>query len=391
MTEETFEQLETLKETQGPDAAIDKLIETLRAEQNYHKLFDALLLKKRFQMGLPLARPTSFDDVPEEQRREFEESYIAAAREVGELLLADNLIPQAWVYLRTIREPEKVAQAIEALEPPDELDEQSEQIINIALFEGANPVKGLEMMLHTHGTCNTITALDQAMHQLQPEDRARAAALLVDDVYRDLCYTLRQEVERKLAGIPPGETLRELIAGRDWLFEGDNYHIDVSHLHSVVRFARFLDRSSPQLQKAIHLAEYGCRLSPQFQYPGDSPFDEFYPAHLQYFKVLADEDREEGLDYFRHKLESEPDADDKPILAFALVDLLVRIDRLDEAVQVAQTYLKDLDESSGFSFAELCQQAGRMDTLRQAAREKGDLVSYTAALIQDGTDAASTQ
>jgi len=42
-----FDRLAELKSADGPGAALTFLIETLRSEQNYHKLFDALLLKKK--------------------------------------------------------------------------------------------------------------------------------------------------------------------------------------------------------------------------------------------------------------------------------------------------------------------------------------------------------
>ena len=380
----TFQQLESLKQSQGAAATIDQLIETLRTRGEYHKLFDALLLKKKFELGLPLAQPTSFDDVPAEKDAEFRQTYISVAREVGEALLAQGNIAHAWIYLRTIGEPQKVRDALEALDPRRSADERSEEILQIALYEGAHPVKGLQLMLESHGTCSTVTAMDQAVHQMAPDDRARAASLLVRKLYDDLCYSLRHEVSRKIALAPPGETLRELIAGRDWLFAEGNYHIDVSHLNAVVRFARFLEPGSPDLAKAIQLAEYGSHLAPQLQYAGDPPFDDFYPAHVQFFKALADQQRDEALAYFRDKLDAEPDEQDKPMLAYVLVDLLVRVGRMDEAVGVAERYLKDLDPSTGFSFARLCQDAGRMDRLRAAARDKGDLVTYTAALVAEG-------
>ena len=195
------------------------------------------------------------------------------------------------MYLRTIGEPEKVAEALDAIDAGREIDEQTEQLINIALYEGANPVKGLEMMLRSHGTCNTVTALDQQIQELKPEDRKKAASLLVNELYGDLCQTVQHEVEQRMALAPPGDSLRELIAGRDWLFAEDNYHIDVSHLNAVVRFSRFLDDGCAELPKAIQLAEYGANLSSQFHYAGDPPFDDFYPAHVQFFKALADENR----------------------------------------------------------------------------------------------------
>ena len=382
MNNTLFAELDELKQSDGPEAAIKRLIATLRERKDFHKLFDALCLKKKFELGLPLARPTSFDEVPDDRRGEFEDGYVAAARETGELLLSADNIPEAWVYLRTIHEPEKIAEAIEAVDVRREADEQTEQLINIALYEGANPVKGLEMMLRTHGTCNTVTALDQQILNMQPADRRRAAALLVNELYTDLSHTLRHEVEQKMASVPPDLSLRELMSGRDWLFAEDNYHIDVSHLNAVVRFSRHLTDANPELLKVIELAEYGSKLSPQFQYEGDPPFDDFYPAHVQFFKALADEDRDDALAYFREKLAGESDVEAKPMLAYVLVDLLVRIERIDAALELAKEHLKDVEDPAGFSFAALCQQADRMDLLQTVAREKGDLVSYTAALLQ---------
>ncbi|MBW3542380.1 MAG: hypothetical protein KY476_19105 [Planctomycetes bacterium] len=383
MSDTAFAELEQARSGEGPRAAIDRLVETLRNRREYRRLFDALLLKKRYEMGLPLAQPTSLD-VPEEQRGEFEQAFVDAAREVGELLLETGNIPQAWGFLNMIREPAKVAEAIERLDVRADAGETTQQIIQIALYEGANPVKGLEILLRTHGTCNTITTLDQMMSQLSPENQRKAAALLVRQLYEELSHSLRADVERRIAMLPPTSSLRELFTGREWLFADGNYHIDVSHLNAVVRFARVLAPDSPELPKALELAEYGSRLDRQFQYAGDPPFDDFYPAHEQFFKVLLDRNRADALAYFREKLAAEPDEEDKPYLAIVLVDLLIRIGRLDEALELAETYLSDLDESSGFSFAELCQEAGNMEALKRTARSKGDLVAFTAAIVQDG-------
>ncbi len=389
MTAEQFTQLDESHESAGAAATIERLIQSLRDQRDYHKLFDALLLQTKFQMGLPLGRPTSFDDVPAPQQASFEERYVAAAREVGELFLDDGDVQQAWLYFRTIREPQRVAEAIEEMELPVESDERTEGVINIALYEGAHPVKGLEIMLRTHGTCNTITALDQQMPQLDAEQRRQATALLVRELYRDLSQTVAHEVERKESSAPADASLQELLASRDWLFEEGNYHIDVSHLNSVVRFARFLDASDPELRQAQQLAEYGSKLAQQFQYPSDPPFDDFYPAHRNYFRVIRGEDRDEALNYFRDKLNAAGDDGERPMLAYVLVDLLTRVDRLDEALETAKQYLQDVEEP-GFSFAELCRGAGRLDILRDAARERGDAVVYTAALIEESAAAAAS-
>jgi tetratricopeptide (TPR) repeat protein len=382
MTNEVFSRLDDLQQADGGAAVIDNLIETLRERKEYHRLFDAALMKKKFELGLPLTRPTSFDDVPDENEEEFRSAYVAAAREAGQAFLDDNQISPAWVYFRSINEPEVVRNAIEELQPNLEADETTEELINVALYEGANPVKGLQILLKTHGTCNTITAMDQALPQLSAEDRIRAAALLVRELYEDLSHTLRSEVEQRMALVPPGDSLRELIAGREWLFEEGNYHIDVSHIHSVIRFARSLNSSCPELALAIEMTEYGSQLDEQFQYPGDPPFEEYYLAHRHFFQAIKGEKQDEAIAYFQQKLDKEPDEPDKQLVAYVMVDLLIRMDRQDAALDLAEKFLSDMDDPDGFSFSELCREAGRMDTLRRVARKKGDLVSYTAALIQ---------
>jgi hypothetical protein len=381
MTDPLFAELDRVAQSEGPTAAVDRLVATLRERREYDRLFDALLLHKRQALGLPLAVPTSLD-VPEAVREEFEETYVAAAREVGELYLAKGDLPRAWPYLRTINEPHKVRDALDSLPVPRDVDDRTEELIQLCLHQGAHPAKGLEIMLRTHGTCNTITAFEQALQAqvLKGDDQKQAAGLLVDELYGDLCRTVQHEVNRRLAMVPPGESLRELIAGRDWLFADDNYHVDVSHLNSTVRFARALDKDSPQLPKALQLAEYGTRLAPQFQYGGEAPFDEFYPAHVHYFRAMLGENVDEHVAYFQAKLDAEPDEQDKPYLAYELVLLLRKIGRPGEAVDVAERHLKHVNDPNGFSFRKLCDEAGRVETWREAAREGDDLVGYAAAL-----------
>lgn len=385
-----FDELEQLQQSDGAAITIERLVESLRAENDYHKLFDALMLKQKFEMGLPLVQPTSFDDVPADQQETFEKVYVDAAREVAGLFLEQDNLPQAWLYLKTIREPESIRAALDAVDMKELEDpERTEELIRIALYEGAHPVKGLEFMLRTHGTCNTITAVDQHAQQMSGEDRRQSAGLLVRELYRDLSHTLRREVEQKGIDESPGESLRELMDNRDWLFEQGNYHIDVSHLNSVVRFARFLDSSDSELSLAMELSEYGSQLAEQFQYPADPPFDDFYPAHRRYFQVLLDEDRDEALAFFRQRLDS-AEADDKPLIAYVTVDLLARLGQLDDAREMAGEHLKDIDEGGGLSFAELCRRTGHIDSLRQLARDRGDLVGYTAALLEEQKRPVST-
>ena len=362
-----------------PTAALDLLIETMREEKNYHRMFDAIMLKKKHEFGLPLLRPTSLNDVPADKRDEFERAYVAGARQAGQLFLDSGNIRDAWLYFRTIQEKAPIAAALDQTAYPEDY-EKAQELINIALYEGANPVRGLQFLLKANGTCNTITSLDQALPQMAPEDRKNAAALLVRHLYDELLQNVQADVQRRMPFAPPAASLRELILGRDWLFQEGNYHVDVSHLNSVTRFSRFLEAGSPELALSLQLAEYGSRLDQNLQYGGEVPFEEFYPAHTHFFEILLGQNVEEATGYFQQKLDNEPNEANRQMIAYVLVDLLNRAGRVAAAMSIAEVHLRFLDEQQ-FSFAELCVKAGRQDAWAEAAKEKGDLVGFAAALL----------
>ncbi|MCA8994707.1 MAG: hypothetical protein KDA88_22205 [Planctomycetaceae bacterium] len=381
MSDSDFSQLESAS-SQGTSALFEQLESLLREKKDYHKLFDARVLKKKAEMGLPLARPSSLQDVPEDHRKEVEAVYVEAAREAGGLFLAEGDITNAWMYLQVIREPEKVKETLDKLSIAPDDYERLDRMVQIALYQGVHPVKGVEWMLKAHGICSTITTLDQVLHTLNAEQRAECAKLMVRTLYTDVVDSVRRHVEARMPMLPPDEPLTSLIAGRDWLFEGGNYHIDVSHLNSVVRFSRSIEPPADELDLALQLAEYGSKLDPQLQYGGDPPFDDFYPAHAKFLSVLLDRNRDSALQYFRDKLDQEPDEQDKPVLAYVLVDLLMRCEKLDEAVEVGAKYLSQLGEEVSISFDELCQKAGRLDALQQVRKDQGDLVGFASALLR---------
>lgn len=382
MSEITFETLTAAVQNESPEFAVQAIIDKLEADEDFHKLFDARLMQRKLELGLPLTQPTSFDDVPSELKKDFEVTYIEQARATGQKLLDKGKIPDAFMYFRVIGETEPVAAALENLPESAELDEESEELMNLAIYQQVNPVKGLRMMLQSHGICNTITTLDQLNLQMTSEDRQKIAAVLVREIHGDLLENVRRDVEQRMAVAPPAENLSEMMAGRDWLFENDNYHIDVSHLNSVVRFARSLNTDDPELPMAMDLAEYGSHLAPQLQYPGEPPFEDFYHSHLHYFQIIVGDKREEGLDYFRKKLTDEPDRPDQQLIAYVLVDLLTRIEQYDEALTLAEEFLTDLTEDAGFSFADFCRQIGRLDALQKFAESNNDIVTFVAAAVE---------
>lgn len=383
MENSPFELLEQATTNHDAATLIDQLLKTVEQSGDFHKLFDAKMLQKKHELGLPLSRPSSLQDVPEAHRKAVEATYVDAAREVGEKFVEQGNLAAAWMYLQVIREPHKLVEALEAL--PDNIDdyERMEEILQIALYQGVNPPKGVKIMLNGHGTCSTITALDQALPQMTQAHRTECSKIMVRSLYHDLRDSVRRHVEQKVPLLEPGLSLKELLTGRDWIFTEGNYHVDVSHLNSVVRFARSIEAPSEELELARQMAMYGSYLEKSLQYEGEPPFEDFYPAHLHFFNILLDKNRDDGLQYFRDKLDVEPDEQDKPLLAYVLVDLLIRSDQLDEAVEVSARYLANLNEDVSVSFDELCVKAGRLNVLKQARKEQNDIVGYAAALLRE--------
>ena len=379
---ETFDAIDKTLADSGPAAAIDLLVQSLDSRGEFRALLDALLLKSRHEVGLPLIQSGGFAEIPEPLREKYEEKYVAAIRLVGGKLLASGDIAGAFPYFRAIAETEPVRQAIEAYRP--ENDERLTQVVEVAFNQGAHPRKGFELILNHYGTCSAITAFE---HLPRDESTRNACAdMLINQVHEHLTASLRAEITQRGQPLPPeGTSIPALLDGREWLFVDDAYHIDVSHLSSTVRISP-LASDSKTLSLAAELTEYGRKLSGRHRYEGDPPFDDVYEDHRVYLRALLGEDQESAINHFRAKLTPESGEADPSdtVAAQVLVGLLSKIGRLDEAIDLARSTLAGLPESSLFcpGVSQLCQRAGKPDKLAQIAREQDDLVNYTAAILQ---------
>jgi hypothetical protein len=378
-TQILFDELQSAARADGA-AALALLAEHLRNEKQYHELFDARLIEARSRSGLPVVLTGSLDDLPEPVRTQMEEAYLAACREVGGLLLADERIREAWMYLRPVGEKAEVAAALGKL-PRD--TENYEQLIEVALYEGVWPRLGFEYVLEHYGTCNAITLFDGQMHSRPLKDRQEVAGLLVRHLHGELLRNLKGDIERRegkepTATGPAGGEIASLIATRPELFENDNYHVDTTHLGSVVRFAVVCeDRDT--LQMALDLTEYGRRLSPQYQFAGQEPFADTYPAYALFFQALLGQNTDEALAYFRERARAAED--NGPAEVF--ISLLARMGRNQEAFDASIELIKSDQRVSGFapSALELASRAGCYDRWMEVCRERGDALGFTAGLI----------
>jgi hypothetical protein len=378
MTPETFEQLQQAYADGGADRAFELLIETLRAEKDYGALFDALLMKRRYELHIPLLSRQGPADLDKGTRRKYEDAYVVVCREIGELYLADGDILQAWPYFRTIGEPQRVRDVLEQIEDSENMDE----LINIAYREGAHPRKGFEWILKHYGTCSAITSYEQFPPGV--DGKSECGAKLVRQLHEELATTLKNQIEQKEGAAPAANSIPQLLQGRDWLMDPNNYTIDLSHLAAVTRFS--VELEDPEaLRLGLELADYGSRLPETGHYGMDLSVQDHLRDCAIYLRALLGEEVETGIAHFKKKvIESGPDQG-RSGPAQLLVYLFVRLGRFEEAIEASLEYLADVPAEMPLlcpSIMQLCQMSNNHQRLMELARERGDLLTFAAGLLE---------
>jgi hypothetical protein len=389
-----FLRIEEALSAKGPGPALEALCAALERDRKYPQLFEGLLMQSRFELGLPLVPLGPAGELPEELLRPHEEAIARACRRVGGLYLKEGDIVAAWPYFRALGETAPVAAAIDQVEPGLQRKDL-EELIDIAIHQGANPPRGLELLLQNSGICSAITAMERS----PPASRAgqeECARVLVEALHRELYGSVAADIGRREAA-PAGQpasppptsaaaTLTALVAGRPWLFQDGGYHVDPSHLWSVVRLSAALS-GGPALAPALEMAEYGKHLAPIYHYRSDPPFEEFYSDHAIYLRGRlpgAREDNERAARHFAGKArQARARGDDRYPLG-AVLEILVRLDRPREAVELSLELDGNGSLGSPITLSELCQRAGEFSKLAEASRRRGDLLGFTAGLLQSG-------
>lgn len=391
MSAEPFQLLEETLASGGPEAAFDRLADVLRSEKKYPQLFEALLMKKRHQLGLPLLGGDSIKDLPEHLQAEVEEYYVETCRQVGSLYLGDGDIVAAWPYFRAIDEPARVADAIEGWRVPasgsgsnpEETGTKIDAIIDIALHQGAHPRRGFEIVLSEHGVCRAITVFE---HQFPygGDVREECGRILVGRLHEDLRRSIVSDITHREGSAPAEANLKDLVEDRPWLFEGHGYHVDVSHLQAVIRVAALL-KDKESIEKAVQMSEYGRRLPRDFQHPDRPPFTEFYSDYRIFLQALLGTGVDGAIRYFTQKVENQGAADEaRRFPAEVLVYLLHRTGRYDEAIAAHLKYLRGAktEPSVAPSLLQLCDMAGDYSKLLESAKERGDLLQFAAGIVR---------
>jgi hypothetical protein len=377
---DSFDDLKQTLATNGTSAAIDLLCQDLKDKKDFTGLFYALLMKKRLELGVSPIPTGPAQDLPQSVHGQYEETVRDSARVAGRLYLDDGNIPGAWAFFRMIGEPAPVREALEAAKPATGDDFAA--LIDIAFHQGVHPTKGFDWVLEHNGICNAITMVSSQNGNQDPAAREYCIKRLVRALHADLVQNLAAHIERVQNFRPSSSDIYELLTGRDWLFAEDSYHIDVSHLSSVVQLSMNLPVSA-ELELARQLCEYGSRLSPSLQLTADWPFEHHFKDYAIYLSILAEDNIEEGLAHFRDKVESANVEEMGTFAAEVFVNLLTRVGRDKEALAVARRYLAKADgrRLSCPGIVELCEKTGDYQTLAEVAREQNNAVHFLAALL----------
>lgn len=380
-----------------PAQRIDEVIAHFRREKRPMELFEALKMKSRLENGLPmmanpdesLEQQTSGDA---EQQRRLEDALLDACRQAGAMLIEKGQIGEGYMYLRPVGDSALVKRLLDSVEVTDE---NYDEMIQILLHEGVDLGRGYQAVIDHQGTCNSITLYDQAIAAQPREKRQIASRVLLDHFYEELVSLVRQDFSGRASenGVSAADTIRDqkelslgdLIAKYKWILGGGGYHLDTTHLASTVRFATVLeDRES--LVKVLELCQYGRRLPADFQYPGEEPFVDFYPAHSAFYSALLGENVDSALRLFEQKARSVDVAVAGSGAIETYIDLLDRVGRPGDALRAAMDLFPE-DVPVGRVMPEMIAMARRAiqtgdqeiaGKLESFCFERGDLLGVAA-------------
>ena len=254
------------------------------------------------------------------------------------------------------------------------------RLLILPFIKVLHPEKGFDILLNRAGICSAITACGG--HDFTPHPSARAYCIrsLIAALHSQLRDRLANEIRDHEGTVPEGANFTSWFAGRDYLFADGAYHLDTSHLASIVQYALELE-ACPEIALARELTAYGERLPDVFRHEGDPPFEDSYRDYRALLEVIDGIDIDENLARFAAKIEPAL-ADDNSFPAQIYVNLLLRADMPVDAREAAKRYLAQVPQVAACpSVYDLCMQQGDYIGLAEVAQQRGDGVSFLAALI----------
>lgn len=370
---------------ENPIQAVAWLAEKLRESHRYLELFEARKMQRRLELGLTAVALESDPPLPPEKAELLERGLLDACREVGLGLLSQGRLQDGWLYLRPVGDN---AAAREALSRLEITSENLEEFLAILVHEGVDVGRGVKLSAEHRGTCSTITMLETMVSVKNRVDQQAGVRELVRHVHQELLDSVIADIERREGSKPSETTLADILAKRPNLLRGGAYHIDTTHIAATVRLARILD-DKEALKLALDLCRYGRSLDRNYQYPSEEPFGDLYLMTGYFIAVLLGENVDAGLHQFLQKAES-LDIDEHGTIGIeTYVDLLARIGRPREAMSFLIRKMPSGVRPFGVapSLIELATLADDFQPMLEQAQQKGDIIGYAAALLQEKSTA----
>lgn len=375
-----YETIATLAGQGESLSAVDELIRYLDQSKQYHELFEALKMRLRLDMGLAAAQAENEERLDEEQELKLERGLLEACQQVGKRLFAEGKIREGWMYMRPVGDRQIAAAALADIEPTEE---NTDELLEVLLHEGVDVKRGYALALNQLGTCNSITLFESALAAKPRLDQQAAAELLVRHVHEELFENLSRDIAQRDGNDPEETTVEALLKSHPDLLRDGTYHLDTSHLASTVRFARVLD-DEECLKLALDICAYGKGLHAQYQYPGEEPFLDLYPASAAFFKALLGQQVDAGIRYFMQKADSVDQNQFGTVAIEVLIDLLSRCGRQSEALAAYQKRMPNGARTMGISpsLLQLSQRLGEFEQMQEICRQREDLLGFAAAALQ---------
>lgn len=382
-----FDQISARLSTAGVEGTLELLETHFRREKEYFRLFEVLKLRCRHQLGLPLTPSRSTETLPERQQRELDEGLIDACQTVGTLLFRDGDIQHGWAYLQPVGNRKLTESLIREVKVNDD---NVDMLIDISLNQGAAPTYGYHLAMMHHGTCSAITAFDVQGANFDRETQAAMAAQLLRHIYDEVMQNIKTHIGQNEQTARPDANLRDLLVEHPWLVEQQAYHLDTTHLASLMKIAR-LTTSTGDHEMALHLAEYGGGFPDDLQYKNPAPFEDTYTDHQLFFNALLGENVDAAVSHFQKKCaqaSQEPGSGADEIL----IDFLYRIGRVDEAIAHAKVSSTDPSMRIGLApdIIEMANSTAQFESVLDHLRHQDDLLGYSVALLKQNEVGAST-
>ena len=376
-----FEQLQQITDDKGVDAGLDFLEQHVRRSKDYAQLFEVLKMRVRHRMGLPVLYSRTRDNLSESDQRSLENGLLAACREVGTLFFRQGDLVRGWHYLQPVGDRDLNEKLIRGVK----IDEHnSDDLIEIAVSQGAAPGYGFRVLLQRYGTCDAITTFDQIAHRQDIQCQRAMAGELLEHLYDELVGNLIASLPTFEADAGTDVTLAAILDSG--MLDADvSGVVDATHLASVVRISRILEDTT-LIQKAYELSRFGDGLPDDLKYPGEVPFEDVFPDHLRYYAAILGQNEQAGIDHFRKKIDQHDARQHGGVVIETFVELLARTGRNDQAIDVLVKQLLGKYPLQGIApdAHELARTAERKQKLMEHYRNESDLLGFSQTLWHEG-------